>query len=143
MKILDQKIIYRHLADLEKGFSYLKSKKNTTVLDIINNYEERLAIERAFHLCIQNILDVGGHILASLNVNNIETYADIPQKLYEKKILAKGLSERIVKMAKLRNILVHEYIKLESEKLVHYLKHNVGDFELFVQAVGKFLKRSK
>lgn len=42
-------------------------------------------------------------------------------------------------MAKFRNILVHEYIKVETKRLVLFLKNNLGDFEDFARAIAKYL----
>jgi uncharacterized protein YutE (UPF0331/DUF86 family) len=110
-----------------------------SVKDVLKDYELRLATERAFHISIQNMIDIGSHLLASLNINDVQTYADIPFRLQEANIISRKLSKNMCQMAKLRNILVHEYIKLETAKLVSYLKHNLSDFEDFSKAIIKYL----
>lgn len=130
--------IHQHLKELQEALTFLLSKKEVALEEVLKDYELRLAIERAFHLCIQNSIDIGSHILAGLNINNIETYADVPRKLAKQKIISKKLAENMVQMAKLRNILVHDYIKLETKKLVSYLA-NLGDFESFVRSINRFL----
>lgn len=141
MKMLDVEIIHKHLSELESALSYLKDKKSISEKQLINDYEQRLAIERAFHLAIQNTIDIGSHILASLGINDIESYADIPKKLSEAKIIQPTLSGKLANMAKFRNILVHDYIKIESKKLISFLKNNLSDFSEFSKNIIKYLAK--
>lgn len=140
MGILDKEVVRKHLKEIETSLAYLKSKRNVKEGDLIKNIEERFAVERALHLAIQNVIDIGNHILASLNINNIETYADIPLRLAEAGIISEKLARNLANMAKFRNILVHEYIKVETKRLVSFLKNNLGDFEAFARAVAKFTR---
>lgn len=143
MVTLDREIVYRHMSELESALVYLKGKRNIAEKKLVENIEERFAIERAFHLAIQNLIDVGNHILAALHVNNIETYADIPVKLAEAGIISKRLSKNLANMAKFRNILVHEYVKVESKRLVSFLRNNLSDFEDFAVEITKYLDKLK
>lgn len=140
MGILDKEVIRKHLRKIETALVYLKSKKVVKETDLMKNIEERFAVERALHLAIQNLIDIGNHILASLNINNVETYSDIPVRLAEAGIISKKLARSLANMAKFRNILVHEYVKVETKRLVSFLKNNLGDFEEFALAVAKFIR---
>lgn len=142
MEILDKEIVLKHLKDIETSLSYLKGKKKIAERDLVENIEQRFAIERALHLAIQNLIDIGNHILASKNINDVETYADIPIRLAEAGIISVGLSKNLANMAKFRNILVHEYIKVETKRLISFLRNNLRDFDDFVRAVSKFLKKT-
>jgi uncharacterized protein YutE (UPF0331/DUF86 family) len=44
------------------------------------------------------------------------------------------------KMAKFRNLIVHNYDKIDAEIIVGILKKNISDFDTFKAAVVKFLK---
>lgn len=86
------------------------------------------------------MIDVGSHILAYLDVGDIQTYADIPEKLSEAGVISANLSDNLTNMAKFRNILVHDYIKIESKKLISFLRNNLSDFEDFSKAIVKYLE---
>lgn len=79
-------------------------------------------------------------LIKKLNINNIETYADIPLRLAEADIISEKLARNLANMAKFRNILVHEYIKVETKRLVSFLKNNLRDFGDFARAVTKFIR---
>lgn len=140
MGILDKEIIRKHLREIEISLAYLKGKKNVGENNLLKNIEERFAVERALHLAIQNVIDIGNHILASLNINNVETYADIPVRLAEAGVISVKLARNLANMAKFRNMLVHEYVKVETRRLVLFLKNNLNDFEAFAHAIAKFTR---
>ena len=51
--------------------------------------------------------------------------------------------DRLVKLAKLRNRLVHLYWEINRDKIYEIIRHNLEDFKLFEQKVVKFLKDSE
>ena len=68
------------------------------------------------------------------------SYADIFKVLGENNVLEKKLVDRMEKMAKFRNILVHQYEKIEAEIIVGILKNNLRDFDQFRKAVVGFVQ---
>ena len=142
MKVMDTSVITKHLQELDEVVTYLESKKKITEKDIVQDLELRFAIERALHLAIQNTIDIGNHIIASLSINDVETYADIPIKLAEAKIIPQELSKNLVLMAKFRNILVHEYVKLEASRLHSFIINDLGDFRRFSQSIISYLRKN-
>jgi uncharacterized protein YutE (UPF0331/DUF86 family) len=90
-------------------------------------------------MAIQNLIDIGGHILAAIGENNINNYTDILQKLGENKIIPKDFSDKITGMAGFRNILLHEYIKTDLEKVYNVLIENLSDFSQFIDYIKRYL----
>jgi len=46
----------------------------------------------------------------------------------------------VLKMAKFRNLIVHNYDKVDAEIVVGILKKNIADFDAFKAAVVEFLE---
>ena len=69
-------------------------------------------------------------------MGNAETYSDCIQLLGQFDIIDEALEERLISMAGLRNILVHEYVAVDIDRLVSFLDH-LDDFTDFAQAVSK------
>lgn len=141
MTPIDKNVVNRHMAELEQALRYLNEKKSVTVKDLLSNIELRYAVERAFHLAIQSVLDIGSHLLAAIAENNIKTFADIPQRLGERGLINKALSARLVGMARFRNILVHEYVTVDTKKLHSFFK-NLDDFRLFVKEIQRVMVKA-
>ena len=54
-------------------------------------------------------------------------------------ILDEPLTDRLIQMVRFRNILVHRYWQVEPERVLHYARENLGDFEDFLGNVGHFV----
>ena len=77
----------------------------------------RGALERYLQLAIEALLDIGNHLLAEQGLARPETYADVFRLLSEAGLLSESLLEESVGMAGFRNLLVHDYMRLEPARL--------------------------
>jgi uncharacterized protein YutE (UPF0331/DUF86 family) len=53
-------------------------------------------------------------------------------KLGKHRVIPQEFSDQIKGMAGLRNILIHEYLKVDRKKLFDYLRYRLEDFVQFV-----------
>ena len=112
------------------------------------NYEEfsesflyTSTAERQFQLAIQATIDIGEHILAELMTEPPTDYGDVFVKLGEAGVLSSDFADKLVGMARFRNILVHVYLELDLEKLHTFLQEDLDDFEEFARCVTEFIER--
>lgn len=61
--------------------------------------------------------------------------------LGKQKIIPAKLAGNFSNLAKFRNILVHDYVDVDLQKIYNYLQNDLGDFEKFIMALAKFLKK--
>jgi len=95
--------------------------------------------ERYLQVAIQAALDICNHIVADLGLEAPSEYRQVPEILANHKLLPKRLSERMASMMGLRNILVHEYLKVDRRLVYRIIRNDLGDFAKFIKAVSKFL----
>jgi uncharacterized protein YutE (UPF0331/DUF86 family) len=70
---------------------------------------------RYLQLCIEIVLDIGKLIVVSENLRRPEDNQDILAVLFEKQIISSALSNQLTGIANFRNILVHDYEKIDRE----------------------------
>lgn len=88
----------------------------------------RLALEGVFH--------IGAHILSRLPGGRTVEYREIAEKLGTAGIVEKFFSEKsLVPMAKMRNLLVHQYADLDARRLYKVINNHLSDIETFLRAV--------
>ena len=68
-----------------------------------------------------------------------ETYADTFRVLGENGILTPEQTLVMDKMAKFRNIVVHQYEAVDAEIVILILRRHLGDFQLFSNAIARRL----
>ena len=101
---------------------------NSIIIDAAK-YKLLVAIEAALSIC--------NHIAARLGKRMPESYSDCFIILGEEGILSKDLSERLARMAKFRNMLVHIYWEIDDAKVLEIIQDDLKDLEEFMGEVGK------
>lgn len=97
------------------------------------------AAERFLHLSIDCILDIGNHVISDMRYRKPENNKDIFIILYESKIIDEKLKNNLCDMAGFRNILVHDYMKLDRGLVYDIINNNLNDLEDFVKAVVEYI----
>jgi len=79
-------------------------------------------VERAFHLVIEALLDVGHFIIRREGWSPPLTYADIFRTLSRKGVVPSVKEEELVKLAQFRNLLVHGYAVIDKRRVYRLLQ---------------------
>lgn len=113
----DKNLIKENLIELNNIYGELLKYKDIEEEEFINNLSIRWTIERGLLAGINIILDIGNHILASQYKIYPNTYEDILKEIFGKGIISQEVYSKIKGMGSFRNILVHEYIKIDPKKV--------------------------
>lgn len=90
-------------------------------------------------MLIELCIDIAGHVISDKDMRLPTGYADAFKVLMENKIISKKLFTTMEKMAKFRNLIVHQYEKIDSTIVVSILRKNLTDFEKYKKAIIKLL----
>ncbi len=85
-------------------------------------------------------LDICNHLAAKRGGRSPEDYADCMAILGEIDALEPDLIIRMGKMARFRNLIVHLYWKVDDSEVYRVIHENLQDFDLYLQAIGRYLK---
>lgn len=100
----------------------------------------RRIIERYLQLAIEAVLDIADQIIAEECLKKPEEYRQSILFLGEAKILPKGFAFKFSAAAGFRNILVHDYLKIDNDKVFQHFKKDAGDIEKFIKYILQYLK---
>lgn len=138
-------VIYNKIsAKLERLDEYLKILKDIQKVNkksFVNDYHFFGLAERYMQLSIEIVLDVGKIILAEKNFERPDNNQEIFIILQDEKIISKSLTEKIHGIVGFRNILVHEYEKIDRNIVYDRLYNNLDDFKKFQKEIAKYLKK--
>ena len=84
-------------------------------------------------------MDIGNHILAHSKAKAPEEYRDIFVLLGEERILPDALASKMAPLAGLRNLLVHDYLEVDSARIYGFLQKDLDDFKTFAYYIGQYL----
>lgn len=143
---MDERVI-EHLKLLNKYCLLLAEIKKRNKDDFMKDQILQGSAERFLQLAIESCLNVGNRILSLYQfdkpTDTPETYADIFILLGTLGVIDKVFCDRLVKMAKFRNRLVHLYWEIEKDKLYEIIQDNLEDFTIFRQSILDFLLNQK
>ena len=97
------------------------------------------ATEHCLQLSIQCILDIGHHIVVDNDWPRPNDNKEMILVLGQKGIFPIDFANRIVPMVGFRNILVHEYLKIDTKQLYSHLQY-LQDFHEFQKHIIAYLK---
>lgn len=137
--MVDREVVRRHLQSLAEAVSVLQHHRSASAAALRTDVERRYIVERALHVAIQNVLDIGNHVLAATGRTQAEDYGAIITGMGEAGVVPVTFARRIAKMPGLRNILVHEYVRVNPAKLRAVLRDHIEDFPRFARHLQKWL----
>lgn len=120
--------------------SALRKLQPLTYHEFVREHVLVSSTERDFQVAIQAAIDVGSFILADESYELPQTYGDIFPALAEIGVLPPDFAQKLIGMAKFRNVLVHLYLEVDLQRVYRYLQENLDDFEIFIRYVSEWLQ---
>lgn len=96
--------------------------------------------ERNLQIAIQVCLDIGTHIISALGLEHPQDYKDIFPILGKEGIIPDEFASKITSMAGFRNILVHDYLKIDLNRVYSNLQR-LEDFSQFARHISEFVQK--
>ena len=138
--MVDKTIVLRKLAELSEYLDQVREFENTTVEDYSFDWRTQRIIERTLQMMIEICVDLASHIISDSGYRIPKTYADAFKILYEHDVLGKTLFKNMERMAKFRNVVVHQYDTIDAEIVVGILHKHLSDFVDYNEAVINLIK---
>lgn len=139
--MVDKAVILRKLSGLE---TYLKQIREFTgmTLQVYNaDWRTQRIVERTLQMMIETCADIANHIVSDRGMRAPTGYADTFSVLMENAVINPDLSTIMEKMAKFRNVVVHQYEGVDAEIVIAILTKHLNDFERFRGAILSYLNR--
>lgn len=133
--MVDKEVILKRLDQLENKINYLQGIEQFGKEEFSNNPDIYFRYERALHLALEAVIDLGNHLIADQNLRTPESNRDVFKVLYENNLIKKDLYSKLGKMAGFRNILVHDYLTLDRELEYEIIRTNLDDLRKFMEMI--------
>lgn len=142
MTSLTRQKIFEKLENFNQYLNYLYQlrKEVKTKKDFLSDFHLFGNTERYLQLTIQIIIDICHLAIIDLEIERPDDNYEAISILFDKKIFSEDLADTLTKMVGLRNILVHEYGKIDRGKVYEILTEQLEDLEEFKKQIIQFLK---
>ncbi|MDD2796603.1 MAG: DUF86 domain-containing protein [Candidatus Pacebacteria bacterium] len=138
--MLKATFVNKKLSSIEKDLERLEKYSSLNQEEILSNYEKQATIERLIERVINQAIDINQYIIKSLASNKTpENYKETFLILADLGIYTKEFGENISQSVGLRNILAHDYDKIDSDLLYTSIFACLKDYKQYVKALVYFL----
>ena len=133
----------RILAKLDELDGYLRELREIVpaTLAEYRKVEKKRACERLLQIAIECVIDVGNLMISGLRLGLPAEEDDIFEKLERAGIISAEMVALLKRMKGCRNILVHDYARVNDEIIFEVVGTKLGDFDAFKRGVISALQR--
>lgn len=128
-------VIETKISHIQKYLKLLERYKKFSQEEIEQNPDLKGALEHYLYLAAQGAIDLGEAVIAFKDFRRPGTYTDVFYILDEEEFISKELSEKLINMSKFRNIIAHDYEKVDFAIVYDALQNRLVDIEEFVDVV--------
>jgi len=133
--MVDAEVVRNKLEHLEEYINDLEEYQDLSFERLTGDKVLFRYLERTIHLAVESVLDIGSHIISDERLGNPKFNSEIIEILAENEIIKENV-EGYIKMAKFRNVIVHDYAEIDPEILLMIIKENLSD----LKAIFKWYK---
>lgn len=131
----DRDILAERLARLEKLVEKLARQSEIALDRFIRDADQQDLAERRLQLAAQVCIDIAHYLLARDAEPVAERGQDPFVRLAHAEVIQAALAERMQGLVGFRNILVHDYLKIDPATVYEHLTGRLDDFRDFAKAV--------
>lgn len=143
MVIVDERI-REYLKHLNKYYLLLKDIRDVDYKRFEKDPILRGSSERFLQLAIESCLNIGNRLISLYQferpIDTPETYADIIIQMKNLGVIDSPFCDRLIRMTKFRNRLVHLYWDIDPQTLYRIIKDDIEDFKRYQENIIAFLK---
>ena len=129
-------IIINKVASIKNCIKRAKEEFNNS-----DNFQSDYSAQDAAILNIvracEQAIDLANHLVKLLDLGVPNNSSDAFEMLSRKRVIDDGLSQKLIKMTGFRNVMIHEYQKINLEIVVSVINKNLNDLLEFTNLILK------
>ncbi|KKR32059.1 MAG: hypothetical protein UT63_C0053G0010 [Candidatus Gottesmanbacteria bacterium GW2011_GWC2_39_8] len=140
MATLNNEIVRNKLLEIQDHIVRIRSM-DFTLEEINADRDIQDLISHRLHIAVESAIDIAVHIISSLGLYQSHESRDFFEELGRQKVISRELAENMGKACGLRNLIVHEYGKVDFGKLFYDYKDDLRDLEEYNKQIYGYLEK--
>ena len=128
-------VIENKISSNRKYLKILKRYKVYSRQEIEENVDIRGAVERYLYLAAQASIDLAEAVIAYKGFRKPTTMSEAFYILNEEDIVSGELTEKMVRMVGFRNVMAHDYEKVNYDIVYDVLQNRLADVAEFIERI--------
>lgn len=139
--MVNAEIINSRINELKENIALLEELRAVSFDEFSEDPKKFKLARYCLQISIQCLLDMCHHIIVDSDWRRPKNNQEAIEIVAGKKVIPPDFAKRILPMAGLRNILVHEYLAVDNRLLYDHLR-NLQDFRDFQKHILTYLKNN-
>ena len=128
---IDREVVGARLSILEENLRLLDQFAQLDLGTYLADPRNFGAAERFLQLSIEAIFDIGAHLISALALPRPVAYGEILPTLAQAGVISQGTLDELANLAGFRNLLVHEYVRLDRSRVHAFLTTHLTGLRRF------------
>jgi uncharacterized protein YutE (UPF0331/DUF86 family) len=141
--MIDADLIRRKLARLNMYLDKLAPIARKSFNEYLADFYLKSSAERLIQLIVECASDVNNHVVVESGGRPPEDYTSSFVRAAEVGLIKRDLAEKIKGSGGMRNIIVHEYMDIDDEKVYKTLPLAITDYKEYIKQVDAYLDKAE
>jgi len=136
---LNRQFLQEAIGELQKVTSELAKYQNITLASLETNLSLRWTVEHGLLAGLTLIFQIADHILSEQYGRRVDTYEGLLRELCAAGVISQSLYSSLRGSGGFRNILVHEYARIDLKQVLEAVRNAPRQFSTFVQEISEWI----
>jgi uncharacterized protein YutE (UPF0331/DUF86 family) len=137
--MVDHDLIIAKAGSIRRNLKRISEKGAVDLDSFLADIDLQEVISFNLHLAIENCTDLAAHIISAEGLGVPGSGSEMFYLLEENGYLSRTLTEKMIKAVGLRNLIVHEYDKIDLNRLFEIINKDTKDINEYVASIFKKL----
>lgn len=138
--MIDQEMIKNKILRIQDDLSHLEEFKDASIEEISKEYNTHKIVERIIEVIVNEAIDINQHLIVEKGKGDLPfNFRESFLLLAELGVYPENFAEEISKSVGLRNILVHEYQKLDEKIFYNSIQECFTHYTNYCRYILKYL----
>ena len=137
--MVDPNLILAKAGSVRSHLNRVLEKRNVDLNGFIEDIDSQEIILFNIQAAVQNCIDIAAHIISAEGFGVPGSTTEMFFILGENSYLDNNLTQKMVKAVGFRNLIVHEYGKIELEQVYEIAQNDVNDLNEYLKEILKKL----
>lgn len=129
--------LWAKISALEFHQERIKKKRRVPLEVFLKDLDRQESVLFNLQMAVQNCIDMAAHLVSEQRMGLAGSTNELFYLLEERGIIEPEMTERMVRAVGFRNLLVHEYGKIDLEMVFRAAHENLDDLMLFSEIVAE------
>ena len=137
--MVDKDLILAKAGSVKSHLNRVLEKRNVDLDNFIKDIDRQESILFNIQTAVQNCIDIAAHIISEESFGVSGSTTEMLYILEKNGYLDNDLTQKMVKAVGFRNLIVHEYGKIELEQVYAIAQDDINDLNEYLKAIIKKL----